>query len=225
MFEYEVLDPINYGTDLISNPLYPESCKILLEGTCHVDHEGFDLNEIEQAFYKENGILVTYDSTWYKDGGQGAGTNAILQKWFEQKSVTDNSLIIDHSHFVFKYPIVGEARNQILRFVPERPELLRVLSTNYKCGLDLCIDYLDRENEIVQPVVHIEWDFDNFEDLSAAALEVKNTIESKEWLKSVDAILRYNKLAKLKRVSAFDQADTRSMILFGEKAYKLIPTL
>ena len=225
MFEFEVFDPIDYGTDLISNPLYPEVCNILLEGTCHVDHEGFDLNEIEQALYKENGILVTYDSTWYKDGGQDAGTNAILQKWFEQKAVTGNSLIIDHSHFVFKYPIVGEARNQILRFVPERPELLRVLSTNYKCGLDLCIDYLDRENEIVQPIVHIEWDFDNFEDLSNAALEVKNVIESNEWMKSIDAILRYNKLAKLKRVSAFDQADTRSMILFGEKAYKLIPTL
>lgn len=225
MFEYEVLDPINYGTNLISNPLYPESCKILLEGTCHVDHEGFDLNDIEQAFYKENGILVTYDSTWYKDGGQGAGTNAILQKWFEQKSVTDNSLIIDHSHFVFKYPIVGEARNQILRFVSERPELLRLLSIRYKCGLDLCIDYLDKSRQIVEPIVHIEWDFENFDELFFTSIDVKTIITSEEWLESVDTILRYNKLAKLKKVDAFDQADTRAMILFASKAYKLIPTL
>jgi hypothetical protein len=225
MFKYTVSYPTNYGRDLVSKPLHPEQCKILLEGTCHVDHEGFDLNEIEQAYYKENGILVTKDSTWYKDGGQDAGTNAILQEWFNQITESDDSLIIDHSHFVFKYPIVGEARNQILRFVPERPELLRLLSIRYKCGLDLCIDYLDKKNQIVEPIVHIEWDFESFDDLFFTSIDVKAIIDSEEWLKSIDTILHYNKLAKLKKVDAFEQADTRSMILFASKAYKLIPTL
>lgn len=225
MFDYNVSYPTNYGKDLISKPLHPEQCQVLLKGTCHVDHEGFDLNEIEQAYYKENGVLVTKDSTWYKDGGQDAGTNAILQPWFEQKVNLSSSLIIDHSHFVFKYPIVGEARNQILRFVPDRPELLRLLSIQYKCGLDLCIDYLDKQNQIVEPIVHIEWDFESFNELFFTSVDVKMLIDSQEWMKSVDAILRYNKLAKLKKVDAFNQADTRSMILFGSKAYKLIPTL
>lgn len=225
MFAYTTYFPTNYGKDLISKPLPADSCQVLIEGTCHVDHEGFDLNEIEQAYYKENGILVTKDSTWYKDGGQGAGTNAILQEWFVQQPTSTDSLIIDHSHFVFKYPIVGEARNQILRFVSERPELLRLLSIRYKCGLDLCIDYLDKSRQIVEPIVHIEWDFENFDELFFTSIDVKTIITSEEWLESVDTILRYNKLAKLKKVDAFDQADTRAMILFASKAYKLIPTL
>jgi len=225
MIMYTTSYPTNYGRNLVSKALHPDHCQILLNGTCHVDHEGFDLNEIEQVYYKENGILVTKDSTWYKDGGQDAGTNAILQPWIQQAPDSTNSLIIDHSHFVFKYPIVGEARNQILRFVDQRPELLRLLSVKYKCGLDLCIDYLDRKNQVVEPIVHIEWDFESFDELFFTCIDVKTLIDSEEWIKSVDTILRYNKLARLKKVDAFDQADTRAMILFGSKAYKLIPTL
>jgi len=225
MIEYTASYPHNYGSDLVSKPLHPKHHNLLLEGTCHVDHEGFDLNEIEQAYYKENEILINKDCTWYKDGGQSSGTNALLQDWFKQVFNPNDQLIIDHSHFVFKYPIVGEARNQILSFVSHRPELLRLLSIRYKCGLDLCIDYLDRKNQVVEPIVHIEWDFESFDELFFTSSDIKIIIDSGEWLKSIETILRYNKLAKLKKIDAFDQADTRSMILFASKAYKLIPTL
>ena len=62
-------------------------------------------------------------------------------------------------------------------------------------------------------------------DLIKTSLEVKQVIDNKEWIESIPSILRYNKLAKRKKVDAFDQADTRAMILFGAKAYKLISTL
>lgn len=196
---------------------------LLKTGQCHVDHEGFDLNEIERAYYEVNGLSLYHDDTWYKDGGQEVGTTAILQPWFIQTN--KSQLIIDHSHFVFRYPIVGEAREQILEYSKERPELLRLLSVNFKCGLDLCIDYINEDKNIIEPVVHIEWDFDDMFDLTKSALEVKQIIDNKEWIESIPTILRYNKLAKRKKVDAFYQADTRSMILFGEKAYKLISTL
>ena len=54
MFKYTVSYPTNYGRDLVSKPLHPEQCKILLEGTCHVDHEGFDLNEIDRKSTRLN---------------------------------------------------------------------------------------------------------------------------------------------------------------------------
>jgi hypothetical protein len=200
-----------------------EAAVLLKTGQCHVDHEGFDLNEIERAYYEFNGLSLYHDDTWYKDGGKAAGTNSILQPWFVQ--INKSNLIIDHSHFVFRYPITGEARNQILEFSKERPELLRLLSVNFKCGLDLCVDYINEEDSIIEPVVHIEWDFDNMFDLIKTSLEVKQVIDNKEWIESIPSILRYNKLAKRKKVDAFDQADTRAMILFGAKAYKLISTL
>jgi len=200
-----------------------EAAVLLKTGQCHVDHEGFDLNEIERAYYEVNGLSLYHDDTWYKDGGKADGTNSILQPWFVQ--INKSNLIIDHSHFVFRYPITGEARNQILKFSKERPELLRLLSVDFKCGLDICIDYINEKDSIIEPVVHIEWDFDNMFDLIKTSLEVKQVIDNKEWIESIPSILRYNKLAKRKKVDAFDQADTRAMILFGAKAYKLISTL
>ena len=223
-FDYKCYSPYSVDQNIVHNPLSSMVAAGLLKtGQCHVDHEGFDLNEIERAYYEVNVLSLYHDDTWYKDGGKADGTNSILQPWFVQTN--KSSLIIDHSHFVFRYPITGEARNQILEYSKERPELLRVLSVNFKCGLDLCIDYINEEDAIIEPVVHIEWDFDNMFDLIKTSLEVKQIIDNKEWIESIPSILRYNKLAKRKKVDAFDQADTRAMILFGAKAYKLISTL
>lgn len=222
--DYKCYTPYSVNQNIVHNPLSNIVEAVLLKtGQCHVDHEGFDLNEIERAYYEVNGLSLYHDDTWYKDGGQESGTNSILQPWFVQTN--KSSLIIDHSHFVFRYPITGEARNQILEYSKERPELLRLLSVNFKCGLDLCIDYINEEDSVIEPVVHIEWDFDNMFDLIKTSLEVKQVIDNKEWIESIPSILRYNKLAKRKKVDAFDQADTRAMILFGAKAYKLISTL
>ena len=140
--DYKCYTPYSVNQNIVHNPLSNMEAAVLLKtGQCHVDHEGFDLNEIERAYYEFNGLSLYHDDTWYKDGGQESGTNSILQPWFVQ--INKSNLIIDHSHFVFRYPITGEARNQILKFSKERPELLRLLSVNFKCGLDLCVDYIN----------------------------------------------------------------------------------
>ena len=222
--DYKYYTPYSVNQNIVHKPLSSVIAAVLLKtGQCQVDHEGFDLNEIERAYYEVNGLSLYHDDTWYKDGGQEVGTTAILQPWFVQTN--KSNLIIDHSHFVYRYPLTGEAREQVLEFSKERPELLRLLSVNFKCGLDLCIDYINEESNIVEPIVHIEWDFDDMFELTKSALEIKQLIDNKEWIESIPSILRYNKLAKRKKVDAFYQADTRSMILFGAKAYKLISTL
>lgn len=221
-FEYTThLAPQVYQ-GIVSEPLPDDIAElILLNKSCHVDHEGFDLNEIEQEYYKHNNISLVKDTTWYKDGGMENGANAMILPWFEQ--FNPERLIIDHSQFVFRYPIMGEAREQVLKYASQRPELLRILSVQFKCGLDLCIDYFDTDR--VEPIVHIEWDFDNSNDLQTAGYEVGSIIAQWKWQESIPAILRYNQLARSKKIDAFDQADTRSMLLFGEKAYKLLATL
>jgi hypothetical protein len=221
-FEYTTrLAPIVYQ-GIVYDPL-PEHIAelVLLNKSCHVDHEGFDLNEIEQEYYKHNNVSLVKDPTWYKDGGMENGTNAIILPWFEQSN--REKLIIDHSHFVFRYPIMGEAREQILKYAVQRPELLRILSVQFKCGLDLCIDYFSDER--VEPIVHVEWDFESINDLQKASCDIESIIAQCEWMNSIPAILRYNQLARKKRIDAFAQADTRSMLLFGEKSYKLLATL
>lgn len=197
---------------------------ILLTGGCHVDHEGFDLNEIEQAYYKQNGFSFSQDSTWYKDGDGDRGTNAILQPWAKQTTPIDfDNFVLDHSHFVFKFPIVGQAAIQILDHTKQRPELLRLLSTRFKCGLDICIDYIGSER--VEPIVHIEWDFNSFEQMVDQAEFVKHRLEDPNWQSYLHLILEYNSRARAKKLDAFEQADRRALLFFQKKSYILIPTL
>jgi len=210
-----------YSNIQITTPLSDDIAEhVLLNYTCHVDHEGFDLNEIEQAYYKHNGISLEHDTTWYKDGDATKGAHAIIQPWLTQTNKSE--LIIDHSQFVFRYPISGDAATQIKRYTKQRPELLRILSTSFKCGLDLCIDYINEER--VQPVVHIEWDYTNIQNLLIDVDYVETALQHTDWNEIISVIKRFNRLSK-HSLDAFQQADFRSMLLFGCKSYKLIPTL
>ncbi len=200
-----------------------EDCSMLLdpEAGCHVDHEGFDLNVIEQEYYRAQNIILSHDPTLYKDGGGEKGTTAIIQPWCLQGEFT--KLIIDHSHFVFRYPIQGAAAEQIKAHADRRPELLRLLSAQFKCGLDLCIDA--RVGDRIEPIVHIEWDFDSYKHMIETSKEVMDIVENTDWSIMAEAILTYNKLTRLHRIDAFRQADTRAQLLFGKNSYLLIPTI
>ena len=152
---------------------------VLLNKSCHVDHEGFDLNEIEQEYYRVNDVALSKDPTWYKDGQGVSGANAIILPWIEQ--IEDGDLIVDHSHFVFRHPIRGQAAAQVEEYATQRPELYRILSTEFKCGLDLCIDYLDKKNKSVQPIVHIEWDFTDQFEMRKEAERVEQILQTTSW--------------------------------------------
>jgi hypothetical protein len=211
-------------TGAIHEPLPHDIAEeVLLTKSCHVDHEGFDLNEIEQEYHKVNEVALSNDPTWYKDGQGVSGANAIILPWIEQTEESD--LIIDHSHFVFRHPIRGRAAAQVMKYAEQRPELYRLVSTEFKCGLDLCIDYLDKKRHTVQPIVHIEWDFACQTDMLKESERVEGILRDIKWKQMVPAILRYNELARENSVDAFSQADTRAQLLFGQNAYKLIPTL
>lgn len=216
-------DPIPPAIRAVTTPLQDES--ILLDPAmgCHVDHEGFDLNQLEQHYYTAHGVGLVHDPTLYKDGAGVKGTYAIIQPWCEQFEYSDYKLIIDHSHFVYRFPIEGLAALQIKRNAVKRPELLRMLSAGFKCGLDLCIDILDDSG--VQTVVHIEWDYDDFETMRIASEKIRNACIHMDWDKMVPAIQFYNKLAESLRIDAFTRANTRSQLLFGRNSYMLVPTL
>ena len=220
MLSYNVSKP-SYADIQISKPLPEDIAEhILLNSTCHVDHEGFDLNEIEQAYYAHNNIILEHDTTWYKDGDAAKGAHAIIQPWLIQNDASE--LILDHSQFVFRYPVSGDAAEQVRQYAKQRPELLRILSTSFKCGLDLCIDYLTEDR--VHPVVHIEWDYNNFRDMAVDVSYVETVLQYTDWNEIISVIKRFNRLSR-GFLDAFQQADFRSMLLFGQKAYRLIPTL
>lgn len=215
--------PVNPGITHVSTPLKDASILLDTSFGCHVDHEGFDLNQIEQAYHDAHNVSLVHDPTLYKDGAGVAGTYAIIQPWCVQTATSTFDLIVDHSHFVYRYGINGEAADQIKQHTHQRPELQRLLSSTFKCGLDLCIDLFYRNT--VQPIVHIEWDYDNFDEMHIDSQTIYNACVTMNWDKMVPAIINYNNLARVKRVDAFTQANTRSQLLFARNSYMLIPTL
>jgi hypothetical protein len=220
MLSYNVHTP-NYQDIQISKPLPDDIAEhVLLNGTCHVDHEGFDLNEIEQAYHRHNNVSLEHDTTWYKDGDAAKGAHAIIQPWLTQRG--DSELILDHSQFVFRYPLSGDAAAQVKSYAKQRPELLRILSAEFKCGLDLCIDYVLEDR--IRPIVHIEWDYQTVSDMLVNVDYVETILQYTNWQEIVPIVNRFNMLSK-NSLDAFQQADFRSMLLFGRKSYKLIPTL
>ena len=44
-----------------------------------------------------------------------------------------------------------------------------------------CIDYINEEDSIIEPVVHIEWDFDNMFDLIKTSLAYLMSLLIKSW--------------------------------------------
>jgi hypothetical protein len=107
-------------------------------------------------------------------------------------------------------------------YAKQRPELLRILSAEFKCGLDLCIDYISEDR--VRPVVHIEWDYLDVSDMRIDIDYVETVLQNTNWQEIISVVKRFNMLSK-NSLDAFQQADFRSMLLFGRKSYKLIPTL
>ena len=54
---------------------------------------------------------------------------------------------------------------------------------------------------------------------------VEAQLKEINWTQIIEIVLRYNKLARVNKITAFEQADFRSMLVFGKKSYYLIPTL
>jgi len=50
-------------------------------------------------------------------------------------------------------------------------------------------------------------------------------LSTMDWEQTIKTVLRYNELARENKITAFEQADFRSMLIFGKKSYYLIPTL
>lgn len=221
-FELRFSPPSRPLKTVVNQPV--KNGDILLTEACHVDHEGFDLNALEQEFYRENGFILSYDDTWYKDGSGDGGSNAIIQPWATQLNpLKQSGLVLDHSHFVFKYPIVDEAEEQVRYYARRRPELYRLISTRFKCGLDICIDMI--QNQRVEPIVHIEWDYDDYDKMVADAKRVVDTLRNQPWEANLDKIIDYNHTARQLKLDAFTQADFRAALFFKKKSYMLIPTL
>ena len=136
-----------------------------------VDRVGFDLTVLEQEYYKINGFDLNKKVVLSKDSAKSSW-DTIFQDWILEP-LAEQNIFIDHSGLYITYPFAGEAKQQLQKYIPYRPELAKLINLKGKVGFDVCIDYIKGEDVI--ELVHLEYDF-GLEDYSTY-LSMKKRIE------------------------------------------------
>ena len=121
----------------------------------NVDRVGFDLTTIEQAYYKANGLDLNTKILLSKDSYK-TSWDTIFSKWILNSNIEEN-IYVDHSGLYGVYPFAGRAKEQLRKFIPQRPELAKLYNLKGKVGYDLCVDYI-KDTEVIE-IVHLEHDY------------------------------------------------------------------
>jgi hypothetical protein len=141
----------------------------------YFDMDGFQLNPVEQQYYHANRIPVD----------ECLGVVAAQYPWII-KSI-QNNYIVDHSFVVTRCNYTGEARQQLEEFVATRPWMRKMLLLQPKWGIDFALEYYNQEDYI--EVIHIEQDYNNYEEAQQAKELIEQRIICTDWDEFTKVIL------------------------------------
>lgn len=152
--------------------------KFTLDCAQFYDKDGFELTPLEQALYEAAGVALT--SYLYNLAAHKA--------WLE---LVDNraGLFLDHSMILERYRFDGPVREQLKNKAVANPQLLKLLTTKSKWGIDFSLDYI--ADDEVTDVFHIEIDSYDLDQILAAKANAEQVILNIDW---VDGAKRIRKL-------------------------------
>jgi hypothetical protein len=130
-----------------------------------LNKHGFELSPLEQIYYSTNNVPIS-------KGNLKNPFGACNFNWFKNYS-TNKNFYIEHSWCFTRLEYQGEARDQIIQFSKQHPQLADLLDIKPKWAIDFRLDYLDKEMMI--EVLHLEEDFYDIEQ----AREMKDWVEAK----------------------------------------------
>ena len=141
----------------------------------YFDNDGFELNGLELSYYKDNGVGIT----------DCLNHPADQKQWF---ICEDKNFKIDHSILLQRWDFADYAREQLLDYKNQFPQLNKYLKLKHKWGFDFSLEYYNGDDVI--EVLHIENDFKSYE----LALEAKKRVETKilntDWINFVNNLKR-----------------------------------
>lgn len=183
MGKFLAYNDIRWPEHLIKNGLTKaiENEDLLYTSTLdNFDREGFELLPIEQEYYKANGITLFNKEVLAKESGNPDGWSAAVQQWMYVNEVRKH-FFLDHSYCCarFKFEHGSPAYLQLEKVSKERPELIKLLRTKEKFGLDFCLDWIDGQ-ELIE-MAHIELDFYNYRSFQYEITKLQNLFSSHDW--------------------------------------------
>jgi hypothetical protein len=141
----------------------------------HFDNDGFQLNRLEQIYYRAADIATP----------ECLGVHSAQQTWLELAG--EFEFVLDHSFIVARYAYTDSARDQLERMSAQFPQLKKYLLLQPKWGLDFALEYAGQD---YIELLHIERDYSTLEE----ALEQKCYLELRlldiDWHKVAQNLLR-----------------------------------
>jgi len=208
---------INAPKDIyLSKPIQNEEL-LLKADISNFDREGYELLPIEQEFYKENGLILTFKDVFAKESGNDNGWHSVIQQWAYQER-EDDIFLLDHSFCVFRFGYSGEAHKQLEKMSRFNRQLLKILSTRPKYGIDFCLDALLLDSAV--EVCHFEWDFIKFDEFSEILRYFEKILIRVDWHDILSTILDYS--AKIKDFHADDEGNFKTKLIGILPAFNLL---
>ncbi len=124
------------------------------------DTNGYDLTELEQDYAEVNTPVSAHR---YK--------KALKYDWFKSE-VSIEGAHINHALLFERKSYSGDALMQLKNWSNQLPLVNKLIKIRSKWGIDLAIDYVDKDGDAFE-VFHYEWDDFDFEKV----LEMKENIE------------------------------------------------
>lgn len=142
----------------------------------YYDKDGFELNQIEQKFYRASQLPVIdclNHLCWQ-------------EPWFElQQNI--KGLILDHSMFLCRASYERDAREQLLSLKSTIPTADYLLRTRQKWGFDFALDAVADDGTMFE-VLHVEYDNYNYDRFKTELMMFDYKVRHTDWYDAADKI-------------------------------------
>ena len=142
------------------------------------DQNGYDLTLLEQCYSSVNGYNPIEHRHRY----------TLKQKWFDSDS-TENAHI-NHADLYQRKGYEGAALEQLEKLCAKHPQICKITKIRPKWGIDISIDYVDRDHNCFE-VFHYEWDDFNYDRVCVKKREIELKVRSVDWDEAAKSLLKH----------------------------------
>jgi hypothetical protein len=178
----------------------------------YFDKEGFELNKLEQAYYRVNGIHT----------GRSLYHICAEQEWILGPLEPRVGPYFDHCMILTRYDYGFDARIQLEKLARKRPCLNKLLKIKSKYGIDISMEYQWPDGDISE-IFHIEIDRHNLNEILEWKAKLEDIVLNTDWSDVMNKIML--RKSDWEGMNSDDQSDWRCRFLGLPRAYDTIKLL